>query len=235
MIARKTVIAAVLLLLAGCARHQAGHAEGFVPMPGDLLYQDLDAGPLCDAIETVTEGVDGAKFSHVGMVSRVQAGIPMVIEAVGAGVVETPLDDFLARSLDEVGNPKVLVGRMEGVSPETTARAIDVARAFLGRPYDTVFVMDNAAFYCSELIHEAYRAANAGRPLFELAPMTFSDPATGQVFPAWKEYFADMGRPVPEGEPGLNPGGMSRSPGVRIIHAYGRPSGWRRYATVRVP
>ena len=31
---------------------------------GDLLFQDLNCGELCDAIETVTQGVDGKDFSH---------------------------------------------------------------------------------------------------------------------------------------------------------------------------
>ena len=32
---------------------------------GDLLFQDLDCGPFCDAIEKVTEGYRGAQLSHV--------------------------------------------------------------------------------------------------------------------------------------------------------------------------
>jgi len=43
----------------------------------------------------------------------------------------------------------------------------------------------------------------------------------------WKTYFAELGVPVPEGKPGLNPGGISRSPVLRIVHAYGIPAGWK--------
>src|SRR5690606_33541630 len=57
---------------------------------------------------------------------------------------------------------------------------------------------------------------------------TFNDPDTGQPFPAWVEYYRDLGIPIPEGEPGLNPGGMSRSPHLDIVYAYGRPAGWRK-------
>jgi len=35
---------------------------------GDLLFQDLDSSPLCDAIETVTPGFQGASLSHIGIV-----------------------------------------------------------------------------------------------------------------------------------------------------------------------
>ena len=34
---------------------------------GDLLFQDLDSSPLCDAIEKVTQGVNNQDFSHVGI------------------------------------------------------------------------------------------------------------------------------------------------------------------------
>ncbi len=35
---------------------------------GDLLFQDLDSSPVCDAIELVTPGYKGANFSHIGIV-----------------------------------------------------------------------------------------------------------------------------------------------------------------------
>jgi hypothetical protein len=213
-----------LLFLAGCST-TSHEPSAFALHPGDLLFQDIDAGPLCDAIETVTQGVDGAKFSHVGMVANTDNGV-VVVEAVGAGVVETPLGTFLARSHDEAGNPKVLVGRIEGEGRQLVPRAIDVSRSFMGRPYDSVFTMDDSAFYCSELVYESFRIANHGKPIFDLAPMTFKDPASGTTFDAWTSYYADLGVSIPEGKPGLNPGGMSRAPFVRIVHAYGRPSGW---------
>ncbi|HRK33422.1 MAG TPA: YiiX/YebB-like N1pC/P60 family cysteine hydrolase [Candidatus Hydrogenedentes bacterium] len=215
------------LVLCGCATTSSSPTQTFDLRPGDLLFQDLDAGPLCDAIETVTQGVDGAKFSHVGMVSHVQGRNIVVIEAVGAGVVETPLNDFLARSKDANGNPKVLVGRMESLNAENINRAIDISRGFLGRPYDKVFTMDNSAFYCSELLYEAFRDANDGEPVFGLFPMTFKDPATAATFPAWTSYYEELKVVIPEGMPGLNPGGMSRSTFVTIVHAFGAPDGWQ--------
>ncbi len=200
-------------------------AEPFALEPGDLLFQDLDGSPLCEAIEKVTDGVDGADFSHVGMVTEVDDEI-LVIEAVSAGVVETPLEDFLARSKDDDGGSRVLVGRLDEEYRRFIPDAVAVARSFLGRPYDYPFEMGNDAFYCSELVYEAFRQA-AGEPLFELAPMTFNDPDTGEPFPAWVDYYRERGVPIPEGEPGLNPGGMSRSPRLAIVHAYGRPAGWK--------
>lgn len=213
-------------IIAGCATPAQKTQAAFALQPGDLLFQDLDAGPLCDAIETVTQGVDGAKFSHVGMVSRGDATGVTVIEAVGAGVKETPIAEFLKRSASPDGTSRVLVGRIDGSARELIPSAIDVSRSFLGRPYDTVFTMDDSAFYCSELIYESFRVVNRGEPIFELFPMTFKDPQTNATFPAWTSYYADLTAPIPEGEPGLNPGGMSRAPFVHIVHAYGVPAGW---------
>jgi len=223
----KPWLAVGLLLAVGCAT-PSGRANGeFVLRPGDLLFQDLDCGPLCNAIETVTQGIDGAHFSHVGMVSRVDGPEPLVIEAISAGVVETPLPEFLARSADRRGRPKVLVGRVDESLQRLIPDALESARTFLGRPYDSVYVIDDTSFYCSELVYEAFRQANGGSPVFPLAPMTFRDSRMGQTFGPWAAYYEELGVPIPEGEPGLNPGGISRSPAVRIVHAYGHPAGWR--------
>jgi len=208
--------------LAGCQRL----GGSFAPKPGDLLFQDLDGGPLCDAIEAVTEGVRGAKFSHVGIAARANDGQGIVIEAGGGGVKTTPLEQFLARSRDAKGRPKVLVGRLRPELAHLIPRALEEAAALLGKPYDKVFAVGNDSYYCSELVYEAFRRANGGRPAFELAPMTFKDPATGATMPTWVEYYRKLNAPIPEGQPGINPGGISRSPLLRIVHAYGRPTGW---------
>jgi len=46
---------------------------------GDLLFQDLDSSPLCDAIELVTPGYKNANFSHIGIVTEL--GDPYCISA----------------------------------------------------------------------------------------------------------------------------------------------------------
>jgi endonuclease/exonuclease/phosphatase family metal-dependent hydrolase len=212
----------IAMIEPGCAGLSQAQSGAYTPQPGDLLFQDLDSGPLCVAIEKVTQGVDGAQFSHVGMVSEAGENGTLVIEAVSEGVVETPLEEFLQRSADSEGRPKVLVGRLKPGYRPLIPKAVVTARSFLGRPYDRVFAMENESFYCSELIYEAFRQA-AGEPLFALAPMTFIDPDTGATFPAWQDYYRELGAPIPEGEPGLNPAGMSRAPVLRIVHAYGEP------------
>ena len=57
--------------------------------------------------------------------------------------------------------------------------------------------------------------------------MTFKDPETKLTFPVWEKYFQDLNIEIPEDQPGLNPGGMSRSRFVDIVHVYGKPEGWK--------
>lgn len=199
-------------------------ASSFTTQEGDLLFQDIDCGPLCDAIEEVTVGINGAKFSHIGLVVN-RSGELHVLEAISAGVVFTPIDEFLQRSLDEAGNPKVIVGRVKQEYQYTIPEAIAFASQFQGAPYDTVFNMTNKAWYCSELIYQSFKSAS-NSDFFELAPMTFISPQTDSIFHVWQEYYDAMGILLPEGEPGINPGGISLSEKIDIVHVYGQPDGY---------
>jgi hypothetical protein len=220
------IVMSMLAVSAGCQRPDRAAGAEFALEAGDLLFQDADGGRLCEAIETVTSGCHGARLSHVGLVTGRVEGVPIVIEAASAGVRTVPLEQFLQRSHDRHGRPKVLVGRLEPAFRHLIPGAIRHAQSLAGKPYDRVFDIDNDAYYCSELVYFAFRAANGGTPLFALQPMTFRDPDSGAIFGAWARYFDLLGTPVPEGRPGLNPGGLSRAPVLTIVHAYGVPAGW---------
>ena len=199
--------------------------------PGDLLFQDLDCGELCEAIERVTPGWQQFEVTHVGIVVLEAAGASgelQVLEAIGTEVHLTPMQTFLGRTSDKKGNPKVFVGRLR--ESVVLSPWIDTyARGYLGRPYDNVFAPGDDALYCSELVSLAYNAANAhihgpdARPLFPPVAMTFTDPSSGQIFPPWQHYYDDLKLPVPEGVAGSNPGALSLSPSLRIIGKMGQP------------
>jgi len=225
------VAVGLIVLFYGCHRPSGDRdaslppVSRFTPLPGDLLFQDLDSGPLCDAIEQVTAGYDDANLSHVGLVAGDANGAIVVIEAVAAGVVATPLHAFLARSLDDEHRPKVLVGRLNPAAVPDCRRlislAVEQAHALKGNAYDKQFLIGNDSYYCSELVYEAFRRANDGRPVFHLEPMTFKRRGSGEPLAAWRTYFAGLGAAIPEGSPGINPGGISRSPVLTIVHEYG--------------
>jgi len=208
----------------GCNQNISDGNRNFALQPGDLLFQDSDLGPLCDAIEKVTTGFQGANFSHVGIVAKDDSGNLVVIEAVSNGVVNTPLRTFLGRSFDARGRPKVVAGRLKKPYSHLIPSALNEALALKGKPYDKLFAIDNEAYYCSELIYEIFLRANENKPVFVLQPMTFKDPDTGKMQAAWEDYFSKLGVSIPEGKPGINPGGISRSRFLTIIYAYGNPS-----------
>lgn len=210
----------VLPVLPGLAFGQTS----FKLQNGDLLFQDLDCGGLCDAIESVTQGYKDSRFSHVGIVRISEKGQPEVLEAIGKNVHYTPLQTFLDRQLDANKKPKVAVGRFTKEYQGLIPGALKQGELLVGKPYDDVFAMNNDAYYCSELIYEMFKAANRQQPVFELQPMTYATPGTEQIMPVWETYFKELNKKVPQGEPGLNPGGISCSNKLEIFFPYGAPA-----------
>ena len=95
---RKTFIAflffcsSIFMLQAQEFQAQELQAQKF--KAGDIVFQDLQCGQLCDAINAVTKGYQGKDFSHVGIVVNYQNQLG-VIEAIGSKVQFTSLNIFL--------------------------------------------------------------------------------------------------------------------------------------------
>ena len=185
--------------------------EGFCALPGDLFFQDLGDFPSLGAKPPQLRGYRGASVDHVGLFAVDPARGPGIIEAYPPRVRRTPLAVFLGRHLDSAGRPTVFVSRLAEANRKLIPGAIDYALAHLGAPYDDWFEEGEDAFYCSELIAAAFAAANGRRPVFQPAAMTFRDHNTGAVSDYWRRHFDRGHRPVPEGQPGSNPGALSRS------------------------
>lgn len=183
---------------------------------GDILFQDLDCGGPCDAIEAVTQGVDGWNFSHCGIVVE-KEGELQVIEAYGA-VQSVPIDIFLQRYLDSTGNPKVVIGRPK--DPTIATESAKLAFSYLGKGYDDAFQLNDDEYYCSELVYECFKKANNNQEYFPLNVMTFKAPNTDTTMPEWITYYEEINQPIPEGEMGINPGAISRSKQLQIIYPY---------------
>ena len=197
--------------------------KNFKLQEGDLLFQDLDSSPLCNAIELVTPGYNGANFSHIGLVVSVNDTLK-VLEAIPPKVMTTNLDDFINRSFDKNGNPKVIVGRLKKEFTNSISNAVSYSKSKLDITYDEVFLINNETYYCSELIFEAFEKDS----IFQLKPMTFLHPKTKDTLKVWKEYYSDLNTNIPEGNPGINPGIMSLSNKIEIVHIYGIPSGMEK-------
>ena len=190
---------------------------------GDLLFQDLDSSPLCDAIELVTPGYKDANFSHIGLVVLDNDTLK-VLEAIPPKVVLTDIKSFFNRSFDTEGRSKIIAGRLKDEFQYTIKDAIIYAKSKMGTKYDEVFLMNNNSYYCSELIFEAFEKDS----IFKLKPMTFLHPETNDTLSVWKNYYSELGIKIPQNEPGINPGIMSLSDKIEMIYFYGTPDGMKQ-------
>lgn len=176
---------------------------------GDLLFCCSDTA---NAITAVTSGVGEMPIDHVGVVHRMGGddGPLFVIEAVKPSVRIVALGDFL----DE--NGQVVLAR---VNVDLDAESsVERCLSMVGRPYDDLFLPGDSAVYCSELVQMCF-IDRSGKSIFGTIPMSFHD-ASGCITEYWKEFYSSRGMRVPEGEPGTNPGELSRRPQVTILGKY---------------
>jgi hypothetical protein len=204
-----------ILLIFICLKNNSLLAQQKI-IAGDLLFQNLNCGELCNAIEAVTQGVDGKNFSHCAIVVKIKDSLK-VVEAIGSNVQLTSLQHFFARSGDTNQIKNITVARVSNKYQFLLKKATDFALSQVGKAYDDEFVMNDDKFYCSELVYEAFKAANKQKDFFSLEPMTFKDPKTKSYFPAWIDYYKSLDKSIPEGKPGINPGLISRSKKIDII------------------
>lgn len=198
------------------------NSDQFKLRPGDLLFQDLNCGALCDGIGEVTYGINNTYISHVSMVIYDSNKQLEIIEANSQGVVLTPLTKFLSYSHDQDGNPMVIVERLRPEYQKLIPGAINYAKSQLGRPYNKTFAPNNStSYYCSQLIYAAFLDANSGQSIFHTHKMSFKDSKTGQITLNWQNYFDQLKTKAPEGMTGTNPGMMSREPALKVVHTFG--------------
>lgn len=216
----KALVVPLLVVVLGCSDERVSVSD---LRGGDLLFVVNGQG---NNITDVTDGVDGLGIDHIAVFSDGN-----VIEAIPEyGVVENPLDSFLVRLSDR---ESVLVGRIEGLDVE---ESVTNARKFLGKSYDDIFMPSDSAIYCSELVQKSFvfkdglkkrdhnvkevdsKAIGSGTKhfVFGTIPMSFHD-STGNVTEFWTKFYSARGLAVPEGEPGTNPGQLSRDPNVKIL------------------
>lgn len=199
----KMVMAALVLTssLAAC------HSPAERLQTGDLLFvgSSEEAGSMDEAIVAAT-----GNLTHVAIIQVDEAGMPWVVDATPKrGVSRSPLDSLVQANPDAV----FLVKRLKDTTG--VSRFVKNALRFLGDPYDPTFLPDNGAYYCSELVREAYRRQD-GSYLFDEKPMNFLSP-DGSLTPYWEDLFGRLDMPVPQDVPGTNPQDMSQSPLLRDV------------------
>ncbi|MEX1107993.1 MAG: YiiX/YebB-like N1pC/P60 family cysteine hydrolase [Dongiaceae bacterium] len=146
---------------------------------GDLIFQQLQ-GRQSVAILAAT----GSPLTHMGII-HIRDGEAFVIEAYRR-VEETPLAEWIERG--RAGHYALY--RLEGISSEQIATALDAADARKGVPYDIFFRPDEAAIYCSELPRIAFAAAGISlgteQPLGDLA--LDNEPVRSLFHERWQDH-----------------------------------------------
>ena len=215
---KKTLFAAgcaLALALSACAPKAESLQTGdlvFVGIPADY---DLDSDSMDSAIADATGGSAGLNLIHTAIV-EVTDGEAWIIDAtIKRGVDRHPLDTFLRDfTLKDGSLPVFEVKRLQ--DDARAEEAVANARQYLGLPYDTTFLPDNDAFYCTELVYFSYLDPD-GAPIFQAAPMNFKN-ADGEFPIYWTQLFARIGQEIPQGVPGTNPQAMAAEPVLRSVN-----------------
>lgn len=183
----------------------------FVGIPTDY---SIESGSMDEAIASSTGEAEGLNLIHVA-IAEVEGDSTWIIDAtVRHGVDRHPLDTFLTDfTLKDGSYPEFIIKRLK--DDKEASAYVENAKRFIGQPYDVHFLPENDSMYCSELVRDSYIGKD-GSYVFESAPMNFKD-ADGEFPLYWRQLFALIGSPIPQGIEGTNPSEMSKSTALRDV------------------
>ena len=188
---------------------------------GDLLFQNTGTDELDNAIKAVTATSFSKNYSHVGMAMQ-KDGKWFVMEAIPKkGICQTPLQNFLNRNKSKSNKSQTTVARLDSYYQPYILKAINYGMERINMPYDEIFLWDDNAYYCSELVYKMFSSQDLPSDSipFLTHPMTFND-STGNPMPNWANYYATRNEPIPEGIEGTNPNLMASSPRLKFVYDY---------------
>ena len=152
---------------------------------GDLIFvkDDSDIG---QAIQEST-----GHYSHVAIFLDGQV-YPATVE--GGVLAQSPEEFFAAGKVYDLYHYEQIN------CTEVKKRA----ESILGAPYNASFYPDGHGFYCSQFVAEIL-------PIFGTIPMKFGD-GEQEISDFWKDYYRELGLPVPLNQAGTNPSQLAVSP-----------------------
>ena len=177
-------------------------------LEGDLLFAYSNTTGKAISEATVHDST-ALPIYHVAIATWVNDR-PYALEAIDEGVVLTPYDKFQERTLSKGG---MMIGRLHDRSG--IDQSVCNAMEHLGKPYDSLYMIDTQEIYCSELVQLSY-VNGRGQRLFPLINMSFHD-SDGHILDYWRNHYAKHGMAVPEGALGTNPAQIAHDPAVEII------------------
>ena len=204
----RPVILLILYLIATTASQAQGQCNESQILEGDLLFATSETAGRAITLATVHD-TTAPLIYHVAIATWMNGNL-YALEAIDEGVVLTPYDKFVERTLKK---GTMIVGRLHDRSG--VDQSVSNAMQHLGKPYDDLYMIDTQEIYCSELVQLSY-VNGSGQRLFPLINMSFHD-AQGRILDYWREHYAKHGMAVPEGALGTNPAQIASDPAVTII------------------
>lgn len=178
-------------------------------LEGDLLFAYSATTGRAISQATVHD-TTALPIYHVAIATWVGEKL-YALEAIDEGVVLTPYEKFVERTLSKGG---MLVGRLRDRSG--ASQSVSNAMEHIGKPYDYLYMIDTQEIYCSELVQLSY-VNGRGQRLFPLINMSFHG-SDGRILDYWREHYAKHNMAVPEGALGTNPAQIAHDPAVEILH-----------------
>lgn len=179
---------------------------------GDLIFvgipasYDADSTSMDEAITSSTGSEEGLNRIHVAIAQVRNDSVWIIDATIKRGVDRHPLDTFLKDfTLKDGSYPTFEVKRLR--DDREADLFVSNALKYVGEGYDSSFLPDNGAMYCSELVRDSYVSAD-GKYIFAAAPMNFKD-KDGKFPVYWQKLFAKLGQPIPQDVIGTNPQDMS--------------------------
>jgi hypothetical protein len=178
---------------------------------GDILFVSADSGTLSSAIDRVTQTNASTHYSHVGLLEKVNNEYWVLHAGTRNGSERIKLDTFLYYVHKD--SNYVDVFRLKDNYKNSISNAIEVAKSWLGKPYNYSYILSDKKMYCSDFVQRSFRKAS----IFKLEPMTFINPKTGKTDASWIEFYEEQGVAIPEGKLGCNPNNMAISGKIRRV------------------
>ena len=207
------------IILLSCNNNQKNN--GFKLKQGDLLFQNTGTDTIDNAIKEVTATSMAKNYSHVGMAMK-KEGQWFVLEAIPKeGICQTSLTKFLNRNKNKFNKSQTTVARLDPYFQPYISKAIEYGIERIDTPYDEIFLWDDDAYYCSELVYKMFSTQEIpGDSIpFLTHPMTFND-NTGNPMSSWVSYYKERKHEIPEGIEGTNPNLMASSPHIKFVYDY---------------
>jgi uncharacterized protein YycO len=202
----KVAVIVLLTISMGCTdnnRHQQFQT-------GDILFRERMNGSLSQAIDAVTQTGKEHHYTHMGMVEVVEDTVWVYHAAPVKGVCRELLADFRLSEEDSI-----VIGhfRIKNASNAMIENALEVAKSYVGQPYNYSYIIEDEGFYCSEYVYQLFEQDS----IFKLNPMTFIDPNSGDFHEGWIKHYQELGVDIPEGLPGCNPNGMAANERLEFL------------------